>query len=152
MAEECLYCTFFLGQQFYGIPVQDVQEVLLSQPLTGVPLAPPAVVGLMNLRGQIVTAVDARRMLRVTDPLPPDHEPMNLVVRHEGAEVSLLVDRIGDVIDVAGSVMERPPDTLQMSTRSFLAGIFALEQRLLLVLDVHRMLEDDYCTRLQAAD
>lgn len=146
MNEQRLFCTFYLGRQYYGIPVVDVQEVLLSQPLTQVPLAPLAVAGLMNLRGQIVTSVDVRRVLRVSDA-EREQDPMNVVVRHEGAEVSLQVDNIGDVLDAAGLVLERPPETMQGVSREFLSGIYALDNQLLLVLDVHRMLEDEFCTR-----
>lgn len=151
MSEQRLYCTFYVGNQFYGIPVEDVQEVMLNQPLTGVPLAPNAVAGLMNLRGQIVTTVDVRRVMKVGSQLV-EHEPMNVVVRHEGAEVSLLVDNIGDVLDVAGTILDRPPETLQGASREFLSGIYALDNCLLLVLDVHRMLEDESCTRAVLAN
>lgn len=144
MAEQQLFCTFYIGSQYYGVPVADVQEVLLSQPLTGVPLAPAAVAGLMNLRGQIITAVRVRTVLEVSEP-PPDEEPMHLVVRHQGGEISLLVDRIGEVIDVAGAILNPPPDTLQGSIRDFLLGIFPLKDQLLLALDIRRVLEDRLC-------
>ena len=144
MAERSLYCTFYIGKQYYGLPVADVQEVLLHQPLTVVPLAPAAVAGLMNLRGQIVTAVTVRTVLRVSDDAPAE-EPMHLVVRHQGSEVSLLVDRIGDVIDVTDIAMSRPPETLQGRVRDFLLGIFPLQDNLLLALDLRRLLEDEFC-------
>lgn len=145
MSEQNLYCTFFIGEQFYGIPVGDVQEVLQSQPLTRAPLAPVAVAGLMNLRGQIVTAVDVRRVLRSQAAAQTD-DKMNLVIRHENTEISLLVDDIGDVVTVDESRVERPPETLQGMAREFIRGISALEGKLLLV-DVHRMLDDDSCIR-----
>lgn len=150
MAEQRLFCTFHIGQQFYGIPVEDVQEVLQAQPLTGIPLAPPAVAGLMNLRGQIVTAIDVRRILR-TRGAGAESDAMNVVVRHEGAEVSLMVDRIGDVVDAGNAQMERAPETLQGVAREFIRGIFPFEDNLLLLLDVHRMLEDELCTRAALA-
>lgn len=146
MSEQNLYCTFFIGEQFYGIPVGDVQEVLQSQPLTRAPLAPVAVAGLMNLRGQIVTAVDVRRVLRSQAAAQTD-DKMNLVIRHENTEISLLVDDIGDVVTVDESRVERPPETLQGMAREFIRGISALEGKLLLLVDVHRMLDDDSCIR-----
>ncbi|MDQ8035899.1 MAG: chemotaxis protein CheW [Pedobacter sp.] len=150
MSDNSLYCTFFIGEQFYGIPVGDVQEVLQSQPLTRAPLAPAAIAGLMNLRGQIVTAVDVRRVLR-SQAASHTEEKMNLVIRHASTEVSLLVDQIGDVVTVDESKVERPPETLQGMAREFIRGISALEGRLLLLVDVHRMLDDDSCVRAAVA-
>lgn len=146
MSNTSLYCTFFIAGQFYGIPVRDVQEVLQSQPMTRAPLAPLAVAGLMNLRGQIVTAVDVRRVLRVGGK-PDLSEQMNLVIRHEGSEVSLLVDRIGDVVTVDEDTIARPPETLQGTAREFIRGICPQEGGLLLLMDVHAMLDDDTCMR-----
>ena len=146
MNQENLYCTFFIGDQFYGIPVADVQEVLQSQPLTRAPLAPAAVAGLMNLRGQIVTAVDVSRVLR-SEAAQQTEDKMNLVIRHESSEVSLLVDSIGDVVPVDEEAVERPPETLQGVAREFIRGISALEGKLLLLVDVHRMLDDESCLR-----
>lgn len=151
MSDNALYCTFFIGEQFYGIPVSDVQEVLQSQPLTRAPLAPVAIAGLMNLRGQIVTAIDVRRVLR-SQAAEHSEEKMNLVIRHASTEVSLLVDQIGDVVTVDEGKVERPPETLQGMAREFIRGISALEGKLLLLVDVHRMLDDDSCVRAAAAE
>lgn len=150
MSDQGLYCTFYVGQQFYGIPVSDVQEVLLAQFLTRAPLAPPAVAGLMNLRGQIVTAVDVRKVLRAGEEVEID-ESMNVVIRHEGSEVSLLVDRIGDVVSVDEGEVELPPETLQGVAREFIRGIYPQDGTLLLLVDVHRMLNDDACMRASAS-
>src|SRR5690349_9788083 len=90
--------TFTLDGHSFGIAVEQVQEVLRSQSRTRVPLAPPAVAGLVNLRGQVLTAIDLRTQLG----LPPREgaEPMVVVVRVGGEPISLLVDAIGDVVDV----------------------------------------------------
>lgn len=146
MSDQSLYCTFYIGRQFYGIPVSDVQEVLQGQFLTRAPLAPPAVAGLMNLRGQIVTTIDVRRVMCVTNDAGPE-EKMNLVIRHEGAEVSLLVDRIGDVVQVDGTRVEQPPETLQGVAREFIRGICQRDDGILLLIDADRMLSDESCTR-----
>src|SRR5271166_5637497 len=93
------YSTFFVADLFFGVDVLNVQEVLRFQPMTPVPQAPGVIEGLINLRGQIVTAIDMRRRLR----LPPrggEQMPMNMVVRTGEGAVSLLVDEIGDVLDV----------------------------------------------------
>jgi purine-binding chemotaxis protein CheW len=91
--------TFFVADMFFGVDVLDVQEVLRAQQMTPVPQSPDIVEGLINLRGQIVTAIDMRRRLRL--PLHAENQtPMNMVVRTADGVVSLLVDEIGDVLDV----------------------------------------------------
>jgi purine-binding chemotaxis protein CheW len=89
-------CTFFLDTQMFGVAVESVQEVIRYQQMTDVPLAPNSVVGLINLRGQIVTAIDLRRRLGIPDR-STDQLPMNVVVRGEDGVISFLVDQIGDV-------------------------------------------------------
>src|SRR5690242_6364587 len=131
------YCTFFLGELFLGVTVDAVQEVIRGQELTRVPLAPPAVRGLMNLRGRIVTAIDLRRRLGLDD-LPADRPPMNVVVRTAGGPVSLLVDRIGDVLEVAAEAVEPPPEALRGPGRDLVRGACPLPDRLLVVLDADR--------------
>lgn len=137
---QSMYCTFSIAGQLYGIPVAQVQEVLLGQLLTRVPLAPPTVVGLINLRGQIVTAIDMRRVLGL--PASADaNEQMNVVLRYEGVPVSLLVDGINDILAPQGP-MEPPPEALRRQMSDFIAGVFQLERALLLVLDIDRILGD----------
>jgi purine-binding chemotaxis protein CheW len=134
MGESRQLCTFFLGGAFYGIDVVRVQEVIRYQEMTRVPLAPPEVRGLINLRGQIVTAIDMRRRLG----LPAAAEgtlPMNVVIRTNDGGVSLLVDEIGDVLDVSESAFERVPETVSRTAREFMRGVYKLERGLLLELD-----------------
>src|SRR5215218_5087166 len=98
-------CTFYVEDLFLGIDVQQIQEVIRYQGMTRVPLAAPAISGLINLRGQIVTAIDLRRRLGM--PLrKPEEPPMNVVVRDGENAVSLLVDRIGDVLEVNDDLFE----------------------------------------------
>jgi purine-binding chemotaxis protein CheW len=131
------YCTFFVNGQFFGVEVLNVQEILRYQQMTCVPLAPPTVQGLINLRGQIVTAIDLRRRLDL--PARPDHElPMNVVVRSEDGAISLLVDEIGDVVELSDEGFEHPPETLRGVARDLIKGVYKLKGRLLLVLDTER--------------
>lgn len=132
-------CTFTLAGHYLGVPVGRVQEVIRHQAMTAVPLAPPVVRGLINLRGQIVTALD----LRIPLGLPAAAEgmlPMNVVVRAGGDLVSLLVDEIGDVTEVSIDAFEPPPETLVGSARDLIRGAFKLEGRLLLILDTDKAL------------
>jgi purine-binding chemotaxis protein CheW len=139
MSGRLQFCTFFLGNYFLGVEVERIQEVIRYQAMTRVPLAPGVVRGLINLRGQIVTAVDLRRRLELPEK-SGDALPMNVVVRHEDAVVSLLVDEIGDVIEVDEDSFEPPPDTLQGSARELVRGSYKLKDRLLIALDTDRVM------------
>ncbi|MBY0228821.1 MAG: chemotaxis protein CheW [Gemmataceae bacterium] len=133
------FCTFHLDGLYLGVEVRQVQEVLRYQRLTRAPLAPPVVRGLINLRGQIVTALDLRQRLG----LPPalgGKPPMNVVVRTQDATVSLLVDDIGDVAHVDEALFERPPETLKGACRALVRGAYKLQGRLLLELDTDEVL------------
>jgi purine-binding chemotaxis protein CheW len=129
--------TFWLDGDLFGVEVEHVQEVLRSQSITRVPLAPPAVAGLINLRGQVVTAIELRERLGRT-PRPEGQEAVVIVVRLHGEAVSLLVDSIADVVDVDVADFEAPPDTLDGAGRELIRGAYKLSGRLLLALDVNR--------------
>jgi purine-binding chemotaxis protein CheW len=140
MASTQQFCTFLLDGHVFGTPVPKVQEVIQHQEMTRVPLAPDVVSGLINLRGQIVSAIDLRRRLGLEDR-PAGQLPMNVVVRtHDGA-VSLLVDEIGDVIEVEEETLESPPETLRGFAREVVSGVYKLSERLLLALDIDRIVD-----------
>lgn len=140
MTNSTQYCTFFLDGRYFGVEVQQVQEVIRYQEMTRVPLASSVVSGLINLRGQIVTAIDLRRRLGLPDR-PTGQLPMNVVVRTGDGAVSLLVDEIGDVIEVPTDQFESPPETLGGSARTLVEGAYKLEGRLLLVLNTYASVE-----------
>jgi purine-binding chemotaxis protein CheW len=140
MAERRQFCTFYLDGLRFGVDVQKVQEVVPYQAMTRVPLAPPTVRGLLNLRGQIVTGIDLRRRLDLPERAA-DSLPMNIVLRGEDSPVSFLVDEIGEVIEVAADAWERPPDTLQGRVRELIQGVCPLEEELLLILDTAKTLD-----------
>ena len=129
--------TFRLDGDLYGVEVEHVQEVLRSQVLTRVPLAPPAVAGLINLRGQVVTAIELRERLG-RPPRPEGTDAVVIVVRLHGEAVSLLVDSIADVVDVDATDFEAPPDTLDGQARELIRGAYKLDGQLLLALDVNK--------------
>ena len=129
--------TFWLDGDLYGVEVEHVQEVLRSQGITRVPLAPPAVAGLINLRGQVVTAIELRERLG-RPPRPEGTDAVVIVVRLHGEAVSLLVDSIADVVDVDVRDFEAPPDTLDGNVRELIRGAYKLSGQLLLALDVNR--------------
>ena len=137
MANLQQFCTFFVKDQFFGVPVQQVQEVIRYQEMTRVPLVPQVIRGLINLRGQIVMAVDLRRRFGMEDR-SESQLPMNVVVRTDDGAVSFLVDEIGDVLEADEESFERPPETLQGQARELVRGVYKLQERLMLVLDTER--------------
>ena len=132
--------TFYAGDRYLGIEVRRVQEVIHSQAITPAPLARGEIRGLINLRGVIVPALDLRRRLGLDDG-DESAPPMNIVVRTDDGLVSLLVDRIGDVLDVDEEQFEEPPETLRGAARDVVRGVYKLDGALLLELDTDRALE-----------
>ncbi len=134
------FVTFTIGGQLCGIPVLQVRDVLAPQEITPIPLAPPEIAGSLNLRGRIVTSVD----LRVRLGLPRSdagQDRMNVVVEHHGDLYSLIIDSVGEVLELSSEKLERVPATLGASWRSFSNGIYRLDDGLLLVLDVDSVLD-----------
>ena len=127
MAGRKQFSTFVVDQLLFGVGVEKVQEVIRYQEMTRVPLAPSVVRGLINLRGQIVTAVDLRRRLGLRERAATDL-PMNVVIRHEDGAVSLLVDEIGDVLEVEEESFESPPGTLAGEARELILGSLQTER------------------------
>ena len=140
MASATQICTFTVDDLMLGVEVTQVQEVIRSQTMTRVPLASRVIHGLINLRGQIVTALDLRRRLDLPDR-PDGDAPVNVVVRTDDGAVSLLVDEIGDVLDVPEGAFERPPETLAGPARDLIRGAYKLDGRLLLILDTDRAVD-----------
>ncbi len=131
------YVTFYVSEQLFGIPVESVQEVLNPQTIAIAPKSPPEFAGLINLRGQIVTAVD----LRVRLGLPRhDQDSMNVVINDQKESFSLLVDQVGDVIDLNDKEMMAVPRTLDAEWKQLSKGIFRLEKQLLIILNIQHVL------------
>ena len=126
-------CTFQVGPLTLGVDISRVDEVLTERRLTPVPLADPCVVGLLNLRGRIITVIDARHRLGIA----PEERPgsIHVVIRVGGEAISLLVDREGEVVDADAATFEELPATVSPTIRRFVSGAYKLEGRLLLVLD-----------------
>lgn len=140
MAQTHQFCTFYLDKLMFGVELEQVQEVIRYLEMTEVPLAPSVVSGLMNLRGQIVTGIDLRRRLDLADR-PEETQPMNVVIRRADGAVSLLVDEIGDVVEVTEGSFERPPETLRGKVREIILGVHKLDKQLMHVLDTGKACE-----------
>ncbi|QDT06939.1 Chemotaxis protein CheW [Rubripirellula lacrimiformis] len=130
-------CTFYLDRQVFGIEVSAVQEVIRYQEMTEVPLAHESVCGLINLRGQIVTAIDLRKRFGLEDR-KPDKLPMNIIVRGSGGATSFLVDRIGEVREISNNNVESSPATLNGVARDLIRGAYKTDDNLILILNTER--------------
>jgi purine-binding chemotaxis protein CheW len=139
------FVTFQVDGQWLGVPVATVQEVLLAQRMAVVPLAPAEVAGFLNLRGQIVTALDLRTRLDMPGE-PRLTDAMNVVVRHDSELFSLLVDDVGDVLAIDADQLEPVPLTLDPAWRAVSSGIVRRDTNLLAVLDVGALLRLDATT------
>lgn len=131
------YLTVMIADQIFGIPVLQVQDVLGDQKVTRIPLAPPEIAGTLNLRGRIVTAINVRRRLG----LDPDatEKRMSVVVEHEGELYSLVIDKVGDVLSLQDKVFEQNPATLDPLWRGISMGIYRLDGKLMVVLDIPKL-------------
>ncbi|MCA1909193.1 MAG: chemotaxis protein CheW [Magnetospirillum sp.] len=134
------YVTMFIDGQMFGIAVLTVQDVLGPQKITRIPLAPREVAGSLNLRGRIVTAIDVRLRLGLKRP-QDDNKGMSVVVEQSGELYSLMVDQVGEVLSLPVAKFERNPPTLDPMWREFSAGIYRLDDKLLVVLDVAKLLD-----------
>ena len=131
-------CGFKIGGGFYAVPVLEVQEVVKPQTLTKVPLAPSYIDGLINLRGQVVTAINLRKLFHIQGEHPAEF--MNIIVRNEDSLYSLVVDEIMDVMDVEIKTFEETPDTLDPEIKRYIKGVYKLEGKLLVLLSLEKLL------------
>ena len=133
------FVSFLVDGQLLGVPVNSVQEVLNPQLITPTPKAKAEIAGLLNLRGQIVTAVDLRKRLNLP-PLEDGRQSMNVVVHYNDESYSLLVDEVGDVINVSGETLQPPPRTLDAQWKNITSGVYRLEQQLFVIVNVSQLL------------
>jgi purine-binding chemotaxis protein CheW len=137
--EEQVFVTLTVADQLCGVPVLAVRDILGEQVITRIPLAPPEIAGSLNLRGRIVTAIDLRRRLHLPPPAA-GQKRMSVVAEQGGELYALLVDQVSEVMSLKASAFERNPPTLAKSWADFSTGVYRLDGRLLVVLDVGRLL------------
>jgi len=139
------FVTFTVGDQLFGIPILMVQDILHLETIASIPLAPPLVKGSINLRGRIVTVISMRVCLGIDERDQgadgDDVTDMGVTIEQNGTLYTLLVDSIGDVISIAPDCYEGTPSTLDAVWREFALGVYRLEGRLMVALDVDRVLE-----------
>jgi purine-binding chemotaxis protein CheW len=136
------WATFLLAGEMFAVRVEEVQEVLMNQPLTRVPRAPDYIVGLLNLRGQIISAVDLRRRLQFS--VRADGAPGKLLVlKTADGPISIVVDDIGDVLTLTESLWRPPPDTLGAVHRGFVDAVCPIDGHLVIGLRVEHLGTED---------
>jgi purine-binding chemotaxis protein CheW len=134
------YVTVTIGDQLFGLPISRVQDVFVPDRLTRVPLAPPEVAGILNLRGRVVTAIDMRSRLDL-GKREPDQTVMAIGIELKGESYGLLIDTVGEVMQLRNSACEAKPTNLDARLARVAAGIYRLEGQLMIVLDVDRVLD-----------
>jgi purine-binding chemotaxis protein CheW len=132
------FCTFHVADFLFGVPVLNVQEVIRHQRMTRVPLSHKTVRGLINLRGQIVTAIDFRQRIELP-PLATGNDPVIIVIRTGDGAFCLLVDGVGDVIEVDDSTLEPAPGTISSLVREMVTGVYRLKEHILIALEVEEI-------------
>ena len=134
------YVTMIVGGQLFGIPVLEVHDVFVPSKLAHVPMAPPEVAGVLNLRGRIVTAIDLRQRLGF-EPRDAGVSVMAVVIEYQGEPYSLLVDAVGEVLSLEASSFERNPSNLDVKLRDVSDGIFRLEDKLMVVIQLDKIIQ-----------
>lgn len=150
MSAKVQVCTFRVGQLYCGIPISAVQEVIQSASFTRAPLAPGAAIGLVAIRGDVLTVIDLRMTLCL-DPAPPELQPINVVVNVANEAISLWADAIEDVVVVDPAAGQDPPETLMPGVRTVISSVYELGDRLLLLLDPARVTEVETPVKVETA-
>jgi purine-binding chemotaxis protein CheW len=134
------FLTVLIADQSFCIPILQVQDVLRTLSVTQIPLSPPEVAGSLNLRGRIVTAINVRQRLSL--PQSEDvGKNMSVVVEHDNELYSLIIDSVGDVMALKDKDFQSNPATLDSKWKDVSAGIYRLDDELLVILDVPRLLD-----------
>jgi purine-binding chemotaxis protein CheW len=138
--DERVYVTLMVADQLFGVPIHSVQDVLGPQRINRIPLAPREVAGSLNLRGRIVTAIDLRKRMGLP-PRPDEQSGMSVVVDHNGELYSLIMDAAGEVMSLPAAEFESNPATLDPLWQDVTSGIYQLDGRLLVILEIERLLD-----------
>lgn len=133
------YVTVFIGGQLFGLPIHKVHDVFVPESMTRVPLSAPEVAGVLNLRGRIVTAINMRRRLGL--PLREgNHGIMAVGIEYRGESYGLIIDEVGEVLNLDSSGREANPANLDARWAEISGGVHRLSGQLMVILDVERVL------------
>ncbi|QER42071.1 chemotaxis protein CheW [Thermodesulfobacterium sp. TA1] len=136
--ETITFVTFYLGNFLCGIPAELIMEINKDTEITPVPLADDYILGIMNLRGQIVTVMDLAKRVNLKEQIKPT---INLIIKNEGeAPVSFVVERIGDILEVPFDKVEKPPEKVEGISKEYIKNVYQLPDKILLIFDVDKLL------------
>ncbi len=144
------YLVFQIGNESYAIPLLQVQEIRSFTPVTRVPNAPPYVLGVMNLRGNIIAVLDARTRFEI-EPQPDEENTVVVVVQVQGKTFGLRVDSVSDVADVPVDQIQPPPPVASEATQKFLSGLVQLGDRVLILLNLPEIFDLNALSQFTAA-
>ncbi len=149
-SEICEFVTLYIDEQMFGIPVADIHEVFHPQAITAVPLAPPEIRGVLNLRGRIVTAIEVRSRLNLPPLDREDSSTMAIGVEIGDEAYGLIIDRVGDVLQLPERDCEEIPSNMDQIWQNVASGIYRLDDQLLIILDIKRLLDIETTTEMAA--
>lgn len=133
------FSTFWIDNKLYGVDIKMVQEITKSMSMTTVPLAPDYIKGLINLRGQISTAIGLRELLKIPNR-DISHGEINVVCKDDSYLLSLIADEVGDVLELENSMFESTPETLSRDVSKFMNGVYKLQDGILSILDIKKII------------
>ena len=140
VADTITMVSFYIGDFLFGIPASQVLEINKEIDITPVPLSDEHILGIMNLRGQIVTVMDLTKKLKIDLKVTPK---LNLIVKNEGeAPVSFVIEEIGEILEIEPSKLEKVPDKLEGLSKEYIKNVYQLPDKLLLILDVEKVIRD----------
>ena len=134
------YVTIVIDRQLFGLPIERVHDVFVPEHMTRVPLAPPEIAGLLNLRGRIVTAIDMREKLHLP-ARDPSIMPMAVGIESNGESYGLIIDSVGEVLHLNRTDQEPNPTNLDSRWARIAAGVHRLDGQLMIILDVDSVLD-----------
>lgn len=139
--EKNQYVMMKVNEQLFGMRVDGIEDILLPQKITPIPLAPDEILGSLNLRGRIVTAVDLKRKLGIpSKPREISDDYRSAVVDYEGELYSIIVDEVSEVLSIGPSEIAHNPENLSEKWKSISDGVYSFKDKLMIILNVHKLL------------
>ena len=139
MSHSIQYCTFRVGDFFMGVHVQEVQEVIKYHEVTPVNLANDAIAGLINIRGQIVPAIDLKKRLHLGE-ITNDKNIMNIVINSNEGPISLMINSVGNVLELINDDFEKPPNNFNPDMLELINGVYKLKDELLIIINTDKII------------
>ncbi|NPA40074.1 MAG: chemotaxis protein CheW [Thermodesulfobacteria bacterium] len=136
--ETMTFVTFYMGEFLFGIPAEKIMEINKDVEITPVPLSDDYILGIMNLRGQIVTVMDLAKKVQLKTEITPK---INLIIKSEDeAPVSFVVEQVGEILEIPIAKLEKPPEKIEGLSREYIKNVYQLPEKLVLILDIDKII------------